>query len=273
VKRRLTIAIAVVAALYVALCVAARLAYPRMLFPAPRLDGVPTEFATELARPDGPKLLDLPQPSGGPTRALWLAPREATSRVVVMFHGNGESMFDEYPTAATLASHGLGVVLVEYRGYGLTYGPPPAEDAMYEDGEAALRWLAEKGIARERIVLWGYSLGTGIAAELAKRGRAPRLVLIAPYTSITAMGRRWAPFLPVGLLMSHRFDTLGKAPAIAADALVVHGDHDEVVPFEMGKTVAYALAHGRFLRADGAGHLDVLADPRIFGQVAEFVKR
>lgn len=269
-RRRLAIAAASLVVAYLALCVVARVAYPRMLFPAPRLDAVPPEQQAPLAATGGPRLLELAQPTGGATRALFFAPPRPGARVVVLFHGNGETMFDETPVASELVPSGLGVMLVEYRGYGLSYGPPPSEDAMYEDGEAALRWLAENGVTRERVVLWGFSLGTGVAAELARRGRASALVLVAPYTSITAMGRRWAPILPVGLLMSHRFDTLAKAPSIAADTLVVHGTRDEVVPYAMGGEVARALPHGRLLTALGAGHMNALADRAVMRQVAAF---
>src|SRR5256885_828239 len=78
----------------------------------------------------------------------------------------------------------------------------------------ALVYLAREAVPADRVAIMGYSLGTSVAAEMAKRGHGARLALFAPFTSITAMGQRFAPFLPVSLLMKHRLDTLSKAPAI-----------------------------------------------------------
>jgi pimeloyl-ACP methyl ester carboxylesterase len=234
---------------------------------------VPREVQAELGRPGGPELLSLTQASGGPTRALyWRAP--AGARTVVAFHGNGESIFDEVPLASELRARGLGVMLVEYRGYGLTYGAPPTEEAVYADGEAAIAYLAARGVGRDDVALWGFSLGSGVAAEMARRGHASRLVLVAPYTSILDMGRRVAPMLPVSILMDHRFDTVSKANEIRAATLVVHGDADEVVPFEMGQAVARAIPGARLLRVPGAHHMDALASAAAFdAAVAHVVTR
>lgn len=241
---------------YAAVCVAARLLYPRVLFPARRIDAVPAEIAADEGRP---VLLALSHASGGDTRALYYAPPAPEGRVVVVFHGNGETMFDETSTAAWLRGLGLGAMLVEYRGYGLSYGPPPSEDALYEDGEAALAWLRGAAVPNERVVLWGASLGTGVAAEMAKRGHGGSLVLVSPFTSIVDIGRRLAWFLPVRLLLAHRLDTLSKAGRIRIPTLVVHGDADEVVPFDMGVRVARAIAGAELVRVEGGHHDDLFA--------------
>jgi hypothetical protein len=269
-RRRLLARVLLAAvAVYALLCVVARLAYPRILFPAPRIDAVPRRAARAIAAPGGPRLLELPQPSGPATRALEWPARDG-ERTVVYFHGNGQTMFDELPFATELAARGLGVVLVEYRGYGISYGAPPTEDAMYDDAEAAIAHLA---LPPERVAVWGFSLGTGVAAEMARRGRAGRVVLVAPYTSIVDMAHRWAPFLPVSLIMSHRFDTLAKAPLVHVPTLVAHGDADEVVPFAMGERVAHAIPGARFVAIAGGHHMDLFAtDPALFDTIVEHVR-
>src|SRR6185295_18426907 len=134
-RRRVLTVLAFLATAYVALCIAARLWYPRMLFPAPRVDRAPEELSS--------KLVELPQDDGGgSTKALWFPPPNERARVVVLFHGNGETIFDDAPVGELLAAGGLGVMLVEYRGYGITYGPPPSEPSLYADGEAAMKKLA-----------------------------------------------------------------------------------------------------------------------------------
>ena len=136
-RRRVLAYLGVVAFVYLAVCVAARIWYPRLLFPAPRIDRVPTEVES--------RMLELAQDDGGrPTRAVYFPPPR-DGRTVVVFHGNGETVFDGLTFAEVLMSHGLGAMLVEYRGYGITYGDPPSEASLYADGEAAMKYLATNG--------------------------------------------------------------------------------------------------------------------------------
>jgi pimeloyl-ACP methyl ester carboxylesterase len=158
------------------------------------------------------------------------------------------------PLAVGLHVRGLGVVLTEYRGYGLA-GPsgPPDESGLYRDATAILDDLGRQGIGPSRVTLMGISLGTGVAAEMAARGRAASLILVSPFTSITAMASRVVPFLPTGWICPDRFDTLSKAPGIRVPTLVIHGDADEVVPFAMGGEIAAAIP-GATLRVVHGGH-------------------
>jgi len=251
-RRRVLTVVGILAAVYFALCVAARLIYPSVLFPAPRVDRAPDALAT--------KLVDLPEDDGSASAmALWYPPPNDTARVVVFFHGNGETIFDDAPLAETLAAEGLGVMLVEYRGYGITYGTSPTERSLYDDGEAAMNKLHRSfGIPNERIGIWGVSLGTSIASEMARRGHGTRLALVAPFTSIVDVAKRKVPWLPMSLVMKHQLDTLSRAKAIAQPTLVVHGDQDELVPFDMGETLSRAIPHGRLMRIAGGHHNDVL---------------
>jgi pimeloyl-ACP methyl ester carboxylesterase len=251
--------LAVLAVLYVGVCVLARVVYPHVLFPAPRVDRAPKEVET--------RLLELSQDDGGgPTRAVYY-PAPKDGRTVVVFHGNGETIFDGLTLAELFLSRGLGSMLVEYRGYGLTYGDPPSEASLYADGEAAMKHLAKLGIPNDRIAVCGYSLGTSIASEMARRGHGSRIALVAPFTSMIDMGKRIAPLLPASLILAHRLDTYGRAKDIAQPTLVVHGDADEIVPFDMGERVAKALPHSEFVRVPGAHHTDVLR-PAVIERIA-----
>ncbi len=239
---------------YGALCIAARLWYPRALFPAPQ-SSIVTKDLEE-------KLVTLPQKDGSSTKALYFAPPKDDARTVVVFHGNAETIFDEVWLAEELVRRGFGALLVEYRGYGVTYGPPPSEAMVYEDGEAALGWLADKGLSKERIALCGMSLGTAIAVEMAHRGHGSKLVLFSPFTSMIEMGKVIAPILPVSLLMAHRFESIAKAPKIAQSTLVIHGDQDEVIPFAMGEAIGKAIPGARFVRVASAHHNDLFVRER-----------
>lgn len=240
------IALGVVAGSYLALCGVARAFYPRVLFPAPRIDGEPY-----VDDPDA-KLVTFGQTSG----LHWPA-SSAGAPTIVMFHGNGQTIFHGLPMGAELHQRGCGVLLVEYRGYGTHYGDPPSEDMLYEDGEAAIAWLAARGVTNDALHVFGWSLGSGVAAEMAARGHGSRLVLVSPFTSITNMGKRFAPFLPMSLLMSHRLDTIGKAPKIRQPTLVLHGDADELIPFTMGEEVAAALPDAKLVRVARGHHADL----------------
>lgn len=248
-RRRIVIALAVIAGGYLALCGVARLAYPRALFPAPRITGTPA-----ISDPDA-KLVTF-----GATEGIhWPAP-SAEARTVVMFHGNGETIFHGIAMGTELHRRGLGVLLVEYRGYGRLHGEPPAEAMLYEDAASAIAWLASAeggSVTNEKLTVFGWSLGSSVAAEMAYRGHGSRLVLVSPFTSIAAMGRRFAPFLPISLLMSHRLDTLGKAKGIEQPTLVVHGDADELIPFAMGEKVAAAIPAAKLVRVERGHHADL----------------
>jgi pimeloyl-ACP methyl ester carboxylesterase len=245
-RRRVVTAIAVVAGLYAAICGVARVAYPRMLFPAPRISGSPV-----IDDPDA-KLVRF-----GQTVGIHWPPPSADAPAIVMFHGNGETIFNGITMGTEMHRRGFGVLLVEYRGYGTLYGEPPSEAMLYEDGEAAFAWLDTQGIGNERVRVFGWSLGSGVAAEMAARGHGTKLTLVSPFTSVTDMGKRFAPFLPVSLIMKHRLDTIGKASKIKQPTLVIHGDADELIPFAMGEKVAAALPNAKLIRVARGHHADM----------------
>jgi fermentation-respiration switch protein FrsA (DUF1100 family) len=234
------------------LVVGARSASRRFLFPVHdvRLGRVPDDVTlhTLVAR-DGVSVraLELPAPPG--------------ARTVVHFHNNRETAESAVDVARALRAHGLGVVLVEYRGYGASRGEP-TEEGLYLDAEAALDMLADRGIGPERVVLWGTSLGTGVAAEMARRGRGARLVLVSPYTSIPDLVTGAVPFVPASVLVPDHFDTFGKSAGIAIPTLVIHGDADEIVPYSMGERLARAIAGARLVRVSGGHHGDLFARER-----------
>ncbi len=230
---------------YGVILLGARLLHRRVLYQPPDDD------KAEL--PEGATLLTARAADGVAVHALeWTSPK--ATRTVVHFHGNAETVSANAFLARELKKHGVSTILVEYRGYGRSRGTRPDEQGLYDDAAAILDLLASRGIGRDRVVLWGQSLGTGVAAEMAHRGRGSRLVLVAPFTSTVAMAKHIIPVLPPSLVMGDRFDTLSKAPGIAAPTLVVHGDIDDVIPFEQGEAVSKALPHGTLLKVPEGRH-------------------
>jgi pimeloyl-ACP methyl ester carboxylesterase len=233
--------------LYALTCVLARLSYRRFVYPAP-LPGASAGGAGEA--------LVLHAADGQTAHAIWFAPPPG-ARVVAYFHGNGETAEANVPLALDLVSRGFGVLLVEYRGYGASASGSPSESGLYLDAHAALDEAARRGAGSDRIALWGTSLGTGVAAEMARRGRGSSLVLVAPYASLVDAAASHVGWLPMSLVVPDRFATLEKAPSLRLPTLVAHGDRDDVIPFAQGRSVANAIAGARFYVVRGAAHNDV----------------
>ncbi|MBX3187737.1 MAG: alpha/beta fold hydrolase [Labilithrix sp.] len=243
--KKACINLAFAAMAYGLLVLAARLLHRRVLYQPP---------GDEPAKaPEGATLLTLQAADGVPVHALELAAPKAT-RTVVHFHGNAEIADDNMTLARELVRRGFDVVLVEYRGYGRSRGVSPTEEGVYLDAAAVLDALGARGVGADRIVLWGQSLGSGVATEMAHRGRGARLVLVAPFTSTVDLAARVVPFFPASWVMVDRFDSIAKAPAIVAPAFVVHGDIDDVIPFEQGERLSKAFPHGTFLKVTEGRH-------------------
>ncbi len=145
----------------------------------------------------------------------------------------------------------------------------PNERGIYADAEAIVSSVKARN---DHVVLMGFSLGTGVATEMAARGHGGALVLLAPYTSIPAVAQRHVPLFPMNALMRDKFDTLSKAPAISLPVFVAHGDRDEVVPFDMGETVAHGFPRGQFVAVSGATHMTLFErDDHLMDEIVDFV--
>ena len=240
------------AAGYLALAAALFFAQRSILFQPP--------LPATLPRPQQGVLLRLPGPPAAPeVIATWLPPAAPEGNAVVFFHGNAEQLTDFEGRGERLHAAGLGVLCVEYPGYGVSPGAPSRASIVAAAGVALAYLHGPLGVPRERSVLLAHSLGTGVAAELAARGEAARLVLISPYTSIREMATQLAPFLPVSLLVRDRFDTAALAPSLRLPVLIVHGSDDEVIPSWMGRRLAQLIPGARLLWIEGGMHNDLFA--------------
>lgn len=243
---------------YALLVLGARLLHRRVLYQPP------DDAAAAL--PDGATLLTAKAADDVPVNALFFENPKAT-RTIVHFHGNAENAEANAFLAHEMKKRGFSTVLVEYRGYGRSKGTSPSEEGLYLDALAVLDALGARGVKPADIVLWGQSLGTGVAAEMAKRERGARLVLVAPFTSTVDMASRVIPFLPASMVMVDRFDTLSKAPSITMPALVVHGDIDDVIPFEEGEKISKALPHATFLKVPEGRHDNLYKSLSVIGAI------
>ncbi len=203
----------------------------------------------------GGRILTFRTADGLTLRAAFLPSGAPGAPLAVFFHGNAESAAQNLPLAAALAAGGVDAVLAEYRGFGGEPGRPD-EAGLCADGTALLETLAREGITRERLVLVGRSLGTGVAVELARRSPPSLLILVSPYTSFPDLGRSLVgPLAP--LLVPDRFDNLAKIGSLACPVAILHGTKDEVVPFRMGEELARAGKGVRFLPLEGRSHNEI----------------
>ena len=177
-----------------------------------------------LDTPDGEKVL------------VWYAQAQPGQPTLLYFHGNGGNLARRRERVRRFAELGLGLFMMSYRGYSGSTGRP-SEAANMADAELAYRALTAKGVPPEDIILYGESLGTGIATRLATEFPVLGLILESPYTSLPDVGAQRYPFLPVRALMKDRYEQLRCIGKIRAPLLVIHGMRDQVVPFEMGQAV------------------------------------
>ena len=191
----------------------------------------------------------------------WYVPGER-SITLLWFHGNAGNIGDRVENLLLLNRHlRVGVFIIDYRGYGRSEGKP-SEKGFYLDAEAAMEYLrGERGLDPENdIVLFGRSLGCGVAVEMAARHRVRAVILESGFPSVRVMAKRIYPFLPSAMLLSlveARYDSVSKLPKVHAPVMVLHGERDLTVPIELGEELFEAANQPkRFYTIRGADHND-----------------
>ena len=195
---------------------------------------------------------------GTPITVWHVAPQDGKP-VILYFHGNGGALKYRVERFRKLIGAGIGLVALEYRGYGGLAGSP-SEPGLIADADAAYAF-AVAHYPPQQIVLWGESLGTGVAVALAAEKPVGRVILEAPFTSALAVGQQRYWYLPVRFLMQDQFRSDERIGKVTAPLLILHGVHDRTIPYAMGEHL-FDLANKpkhivRFL--DG-GHADLDAN-------------
>ncbi len=184
----------------------------------------------------------------------WFIPAPHARGVLLFSHGNAGAIADRMESIGIFRELGFDVLVYDYGGYGYSTGSP-SEARCYADAMAMWDFLVrQRGIAPERILLFGRSLGGGVACDLASKVNPGAVILESTFISTVRMGKELYPFLPIGLLLRHRFESDMKINRITAPVLVVHSRNDEIVPFAHGEKL-YELARPpkTFLEIEG-GH-------------------
>ena len=189
----------------------------------------------------------------------YFLPAHGADRAVLFLHGNAGNASHRLPNAELFARMGVAVLLLDYRGYGLSDGAPSAS-GLHADARAALDHLMEeRGFPLERIVLFGRSLGGAVAIELARGRPFAGVIVESTFTSLRDMVARYiGPFAE--LMSLRRFDSLRHIQELRSPLLAFHGDADEIVPYELGVRLFEAAPDPKaFEPLDGAGHNDTVA--------------
>jgi hypothetical protein len=185
---------------------------------------------------------------------------------ILYFYGNGACMAYSTDVFDAFRRLGANVIIPDYEGYGMSEGSP-SEAGCYAAADAAYDYLLTRpDINRGRFICSGWSLGAAVAIDLAARRPAIGVALANPFTSVVKMGRRLFPWLPVSLMVRHRFDNLSKIPKISCPILIVHSSEDEIIPPAMSDDLATAATGARVTRfsVEHAGHNDIF---EVGGQV------
>ncbi len=180
----------------------------------------------------------LTAPDGVALHAWWIVAANEPKAVMVWCHGNAGNISHRLEHLAALVKAGVSILIFDYRGYGRSAGQP-SEQGLYTDAETAFQFLIhDRKIAPSRIVIYGESLGTAVAADLASRhSDVAGVILEAPFGSIQAAAKLLYGALPVHTLLQARFDVFARLKQIRRPLLVIHGDRDSILPISLGKAV------------------------------------
>jgi len=207
----------------------------------------------------------------------WFVPYPGAKVTLHWSHGNAGNISHRVENIKLLHEKvKINVFIFDYRGYGRSEGRV-SEEGTYIDSQAALKYLhSRKDVDPKRVVFFGRSLGAAVAAELAAREKCMALILETPFASIREMARVAFPLIPIGGLLRIRYDTVDKVKKIKVPLLVLHGDRDDIVPYEQGKKVFEAAPEPKeFYTIRSARHNDTYAvggEP-YFAIIKDFIDR
>ena len=162
-------------------------------------------------------------------------------KTILFLHGNAGTLENRIHKINHFKDMNINFLLVAWRGFSGNKGKP-TEKNLYEDARSAVQWLESKGIKKNNIIIYGESLGTGVATEIAQNKNFAGIILESPFTSMIEAGKDKYPYLPVKFLLKDKYESEKKIKNIKSPILIMHGKVDNIVPFHMGKKM-YELAN------------------------------
>ena len=162
-------------------------------------------------------------------------------KTIIYFHGNAGKLENRIHKLNHFKDMDVNFLIIAWRGFSGNKGKP-SEKGLYIDANSAIKWLKKLGLKEKDIILYGESLGTGVATEIAQSNNYAGLILETPFTSMIEAAKNFYPYIPVSLLLKDKYDNQNKIKNINTPVLVMHGEADQIVPFWMGKKI-YEIAN------------------------------
>ncbi|MBY0355232.1 MAG: alpha/beta hydrolase [Rickettsiales bacterium] len=197
------------------------------------------------------------QSADGTHVQVWHRKARAGYPTIVYFHGNGGHLGGRAHYYKLLSDAGFGILALSYRGYGSSEGRP-SEEGFYQDARATMEYASTKTALKPHdIIIYGESIGTGVAVQMATEFPTAALVLQSPYTSVDAVAADKYPWIPTHWLLKDHFDSLSKISKVHVPLLLFHGEKDTIVPIRLGKMLfEKANAPKRSIYLPEKGHVD-----------------
>ena len=186
----------------------------------------------------------------------WLIEKDLKKYKTILFlHGNAGNLFNRSYKLNRLNELNLNVLIISWRSFSGNSGKPN-ETNLYGDTKKAVKWLNERGVETKNIILYGESLGTGVAVEIGQTNKFNSIILESPYTSMIKAAKIYYPYLPVKFLLKDKYDSEKKIKNIKTPILIMHGKKDNIVPFYMGKKLfETANEPKKFLQIEEDDHM------------------
>lgn len=238
------------AAIYALLCLAVLLFQSRLVyFPARALDATPADIGLRYED------VHLSTDSGTSLHGWYVAGRK-DARTLLFLHGNAGNISHRLDSLRIFNRLGLNVLIFDYSGYGMSSGKP-GEQQTYDDATAAWRYLTgTRGVAPEDIVVFGRSLGGGVASWLAIHETPAALILESSFTSIPELARKYYPIVPIKWLVRIHYDNLSRMPSLRCPVLVAHSRDDEIIPMRHARALFAAAPQPKGFVELRGGHND-----------------
>ena len=163
----------------------------------------------------------------------WYFEKNSDYKTILFFHGNAGKLDNRVYKLNELSKLEINYLIIAYRGFSGNEGKP-TESGLYQDAKSAKIWLNNNGVKDKDIILYGESLGTAVAVDLASKHNFAGIILESPFTSMTRLAKKYYPIFPVKIILKDKFDSINKIQKINSPLLVMHGEEDTIVPFSMG---------------------------------------
>ena len=192
-------------------------------------------------------------------------------KTILFFHGNAGSLENRTYKLNHLKDLNVNFLIIAWRGFSGNEGKPK-EMGLYEDADSAIKWLKMKGINEKDIILYGESLGTGVAVEIAQNKSYAGVILESPFTSMVNMGKKHYPFFPVRFLLKDKFESYKKITNVSVPILIMHGKDDKIVPYDMGKKMYELANEPKFFYSQEYGDHMVEYDEKLLLALEKFIQ-